>query len=67
MLSFQPVPISDLRQRWLDHHEHVLRSSVATIRRYRAGTDHLLRFIKKKQPVASADRITAAAAESFVR
>jgi hypothetical protein len=32
MLSFEPVSIPELRQRWLDHHEHVLRSSVATIR-----------------------------------
>jgi len=33
MLSFSPVGIPELRQRWLDHHEHVLRSSIATIRR----------------------------------
>jgi len=33
-LSFEPITIPDLRQRWLDHHELVLRSSVQTIRRY---------------------------------
>ncbi|MGA2499550.1 MAG: hypothetical protein ABSH20_17570 [Tepidisphaeraceae bacterium] len=36
-LSFEPIAIPELRQRWLDHHEHVLRSSVNTIRRYRAA------------------------------
>ena len=41
-LSFEPISIPDLRQRWLDHHEHVRRSSLQTIRRYRAATEHLL-------------------------
>src|SRR5690349_11259710 len=31
MLSFEPVTIPDLRTRWLEHHEHVLRSSINTI------------------------------------
>lgn len=29
-MSFEPISIPDLRQRWPDHHEHVLRSSVHT-------------------------------------
>ena len=44
VLSFEPVAIAELRQRWLNHHEQVLRSSVSSIRRYRAATDHLLEF-----------------------
>ena len=40
--SFEPVSLIDLRQHWLDHHEHVLRSSVTTINRYRTASDHLL-------------------------
>jgi hypothetical protein len=39
VLGFEPLPIPDLRQRWLDHHEHVLRSSINTINRYRTATD----------------------------
>ena len=31
-LGFEPVSIPDLRERWLEHHEHVRRSSVQTIR-----------------------------------
>ena len=30
-LSYEPLSVPDLRQRWLDHHEHVRRSSLATI------------------------------------
>jgi integrase len=41
MFSFVPVSVAELRQRFLDHHEHVARSSVATVRRYRAATQHL--------------------------
>ena len=67
MLSFCPVSIPDLRQRWLDHHEHVLRSSLATIRRYRAATDHLVKFTQKTRPLSSADRLTSSVAEGFVR
>ena len=37
LLSFEPVSLTALRQRWLDQHEHVLRSSIATIKRYRTA------------------------------
>ena len=30
----------NLRDRWLQHHELALRSSVQTINRYRTATDH---------------------------
>jgi hypothetical protein len=39
VLSFEPIAIRELRDRWLRHHEQVLRSSVATIGRYRTATD----------------------------
>src|SRR5437660_8156418 len=41
-LSFEPLSIPELRCRWLEHHEQVLRSSVKTISRYLTATDHLL-------------------------
>src|SRR5689334_23036725 len=37
-LSFEPVPVPELRRRRLEHHEQVLRSSVQTINRYRTAT-----------------------------
>ena len=60
-LSFEPLTIPQLRQRWLEYHEYVLRSSTHTITRYRTATDHLLRFLEselvKKCSCASAERV----------
>ncbi len=50
-LGFEPISIVELRQRWLDQHEHVRRSSLQTIRRYRTATEHLINFIKDERPV----------------
>lgn len=50
-LSFEPIPIPELRKRWLEHHEQVRRSSVPTIRRYRSATEHLLNFLRDVLPV----------------
>src|SRR5204863_7926581 len=44
-LSFEPIGVTALRDRWLEHHDQVRRSSVHSISRYRAATDHLLRFL----------------------
>jgi integrase len=65
-LSFQPVSVPELRRLWLDHHEHVLRSSAHTIDRYRTATDHLLRFLAA-HPVRYASHFTVAHAGAFAR
>jgi integrase len=65
ILSFQPVSVFNLRQRWLSYHEELLRSSLATIRRYRAATDHLLQFVKTVRTANSADAFTISTAEEF--
>jgi len=67
VLSFDPVAIPELRRRWLDHHEHVLRSSVNSINRYRTATEHLLNFVRDECPVRAASNFTARDAEAFVR
>jgi integrase len=64
-LSFEPVSIRELRRRWLEHHEQVLRSSVQTIHRYRTATDHLLRFLEQR-PVRHASHFHTSTAEEFV-
>jgi integrase len=66
-LSFQPISIPDLRERWLDYHEHVRRSSVQTIRRYRSATAHLLEFVRVARPVARVSDFHSQHAEEFVR
>jgi integrase len=50
LLAFTPITIPELRRRFLGHHEHVQRSSLATIRRYKAATQHLEDYAGK-QPV----------------
>ncbi len=66
LLSFEPISIPQLRHPWLEHHEHVLRSSVHTISRYRTTTDHLLKFLEH-HPVRIASLFSNRAAEAFVR
>lgn len=64
-LSFEPVSIPALRDRWLEHHEQVRRSSVQSIARYRTATDHLLRYLTER-PVRHAGQFTATHAAAFV-
>jgi integrase len=66
-LWFQPVSVVELRQRWLDYHEHVRRSSVATVRRYRQATEHLLNFVQEVRPLRRVSDFRPAHAEEFVR
>jgi integrase len=66
-LGFEPIAIAALTQRWLDHHEYVRRSSVATIQRYRSATTHLLRFVADVRPVRRVSEFRAQQAEEFVR
>ena len=66
-LSFEPLSLVDLRERWLLHHEHVLRSSVSSICRYRTATEHLLRYVQSVKPVKLASHFQASHAEDFVR
>jgi integrase len=44
--SFVALSIEELRQRFLDHHELVAHSSLATVSRYRAATQHLVDYIR---------------------
>ena len=65
-LGFQPISITELRQRWLDQHEHVRRSSLGTVRRYRAATEHLLAFLADVRPVCRVSDFRPQHAEEFV-
>ena len=64
--SFEPISLPDLQRRWLDHHEHVLRSSVATINRYRAAAEHLLAFVRDVRPTRLFNHFDPSCAEAFV-
>ena len=66
-LSFKPVKLSQLRTLWLDHHEHVARSSIATINRYRAATQHFVDFLSQSRVPSSTSTFRAEHAAQFVR
>jgi integrase len=66
-LGFEPIAIPKLRDAWLAHHEHVRRSSLATIARYRTATQHLVNFLDEVQPVRRASDLRGQHAEQFVR
>ncbi len=65
--SFQSIAITDLRERWLEYHEHVARSSVQTIRRYRAATEHFVRFLNTHRVPLSTGRFSIEHAEQFAK
>lgn len=65
--SFESIPINDLQQRWLEHHQEVLRSSVHTVKRYRTATLHLLKFVEQNHPTLKTSQITTEHAARFVR
>ena len=67
LLSFESLRLEDLQQRWLEHHEHVLRSSLQTINRYRTATEHLLRFVEQANAPHTTSHFRTVHAEQFVR
>ena len=65
-LSFEPISIVELQQRWLQHHEQVLRSSVHTITRYRSATSHLHSFLRDSRLAQTTSNFRPHHAEQFV-
>ena len=66
-LAFRPAQVVGLIAKWLDHHEQVRRSSLATIRRYRTAIQHLGGFVTSRYGKLRVDRFTTVMAEEFVR
>lgn len=64
VFSFEPVTVDQLADRWLDHHEHVARSSLATVRRYKTATDHVRQFARNGSSCQLAHELPV---EGFVR
>lgn len=63
LFAFTPLSIGELRQRFLDYHEHIVRSSLATVRRYSTATQHLENFAQL-QPRSPAHELDG---DQFVR
>jgi len=67
LLSFVPIEVAELRNRFLDYHENILQSSLGTVERYRTVTLHLIRFVEQKCPNAKAHEINPEQFVGFLR
>ena len=62
--SFTPISVAGLQQRFLEHHEHIARSSLSTISRYRSASQHLVNYVEQRGAPKHAHQIDA---DDFVR
>jgi integrase len=67
LLTFTPVAVADLRRQFLDYHEHVLHSSIGTVRRYRAATQHLEDFAAIQSKPVHAQEVKPEAFAAYLR
>jgi integrase len=64
LFSFTAVPVAELQRQFIDYHEHVVRSSLATVRRYRTANRHLVNYSLHAGGESPAHEVNA---EGFVR
>lgn len=62
--TFEPIAVAELRRRSLEHHELVLGSSLATVRRYAAASQHLEDFVPRNGNSLAAHKLSV---DAFVR
>jgi integrase len=67
LVAFTPVAVPELRLRFLDYHEEVLRSSLGTVRRYRAATRHLEDFAASQPCPPQAHEVRPDAFAAYLR
>jgi len=65
--AFAPIGIAELRTKYLQHHESVLRSSLATVNRYRAATQHLIDFVNSLGKLPKAHELSVTKFLIFLR
>lgn len=66
-LGFRQIDVQKLIVDWLEYHESVRRSSLATVRRYRAAITHFSSFVEHRYKRLQAHRCTLRHAEEFVK
>lgn len=67
LFAFEPITVLELRRRFLDYHEHVLHSSLATVKRYRAATRHFEEFVQLHARDRRAHEVRPEAFAAFLR
>jgi len=66
LLGFKPMAPREFLLQWLDYHEFVAHSSVATIDRYRAAAGHFIDFLEGRG-VRSLDRTTVDLSRGYAK
>ncbi|MGD0090150.1 MAG: phage integrase SAM-like domain-containing protein, partial [Planctomycetota bacterium] len=66
LLGFRPISPREYLQQWLDYHEFVAHSAVATIARYRAAAEHFIEYLEERR-IKSLDRITVEVARGYAK
>ena len=67
MFAFTPMTIGALREEFLQYHEQVRRSSVATIRRYKTATQHLVDYVATLKSEVQVHQLAVAGFVGFLR
>lgn len=67
MFDFRPIGVAELRAEFLDFHESVQRSSLATINRYGTATQHFVEYVASLPRPAMAHEISATGFASYLR
>lgn len=67
LFAFTPISVAPLISDFLEHHEVVLRSSVATIRRYSSALNHLVDFASSRRVEPKAHELSASEFVKFLR
>ncbi|MDB5307385.1 MAG: hypothetical protein JWO38_1587 [Gemmataceae bacterium] len=67
LLTFTPIGVTELRKQFLSYHEHVLHSSVGTLKRYRSATQHLEDFVRTLPKPPQAHEIKVEAFAAYLR
>jgi len=67
LLDFVQIRVADLQRKFLEHHEQVLRSSVATINRYRTATQHLVDYATAEAGNPSVHELATLGFVAFLR
>lgn len=65
--SFQPITVRELRAKFLQHHEQVLLSALATIARYRTATQYVENFCRTRTAPQYAHELSAADFTAYLR
>ena len=60
------TPVATLRDEFVDHHEHVLGSSLGTVKRYSSATQHLVDYAVR-EGIADARNISASKFTRYLR